>query len=80
MSKAPLATSTPFSTFKATPPLIARSTLLVRSPRLVAARAAFSAPRSMPVVASVLQFNLATGVVTALPCAALFSRASTPYA
>ena len=72
----PLATSTPFSTFKATPPDALRSTPAPRGPRLVPFNAAFSAVKSMPVVVSAVQSSL-FAEATAEPRATLLSRPST---
>ena len=74
----PLATSTPFNTLSATPPLTDRSTPAVKAPRLVAFKLDFAALRSMPVVVKVLQSSLSTGVTTAEPRTTLLRSASTP--
>ena len=74
----PLATSTPFKTLSATPPLTARSTLAVRSPRLVALSAACAVLMLRPVLLKDFQSSLLTVPVTAEPFAALLITASTP--
>ena len=63
MLKAPLATSTPSCTLRATAPSTARSTLAVKLPRLVAFNAALAALRSMPLLVKVLQSSLVSSAV-----------------